>query len=68
MYTLDMENNKNMTNDWRKAGPKDLNTFKVINGRTYKGVAEAIQVGPDEFETQVRWHLAKLRDLRKRVL
>ena len=48
--------------DWRKAELKDLNTFRVIEGRLYKGVAEAITVGRGEYETQVRWHLATWKE------
>ena len=48
--------------DWRKATVSDLNTLKLINGKVYKGVAEAISVNGD-YETQVRWHQANWREV-----
>ena len=47
-----------MRNDWRKAEVSDLNTLKMIEGKVYKGVAEAMLID-GEYETQVRWHRAR---------
>ena len=51
-----------MRNDWRKAEVSDLNTLKMIDGKVYKGVAEAMLVN-GEYETQVRWHRANWREV-----
>ena len=67
MYNVYMMSNTNteattMRNDWRKAKVSDLNTFKMIDGKVYKGVAEAMLINGG-YETQVRWHRANWRDV-----
>ena len=67
MYNVSMMNKTNteaktMRNDWRKAEVSDLNTLKMIDGKVYKGVAEAMLVD-GEYETQVRWHRANWREV-----
>ena len=66
MYNVSMMSKTNteakMRNDWRKAEVSDLNTLKMIDGKVYKGVAEAMLVN-GEYETQVRWHRANWREV-----
>ena len=67
MYNVYMMSNTNteaktMRNDWRKAEVSELNTLKMIDGKVYRGVAEAMLVN-GEYETQVRWHRANWRDV-----
>ena len=67
MYNVYMMSNTNteaktMRNDWRKAEVSELNTLKMIDGKVYKGVAEAMLVN-GEYETQVRWHRANWREV-----
>ena len=67
MYHVYMMSNTNteaktMRNDWRKAEVSELNTLKMIDGKVYRGVAEAMLVN-GEYETQVRWHRANWRDV-----
>ena len=67
MYNVSMMSKTNteaktMRNDWRKAEVSELNTLKMIDGKVYKGVAEAMLVN-GEYETQVRWHRANWREV-----
>ena len=67
MYNVSMMSKTNteaktMRNDWRTAEVSDLNTLKMIDGKVYKGVAEAMLVN-GEYETQVRWHRANWREV-----
>jgi len=67
MYNVSMMSKTNteaktMRNDWRKAEVSELNTLKMIDGKVYRGVAEAMLVN-GEYETQVRWHRANWRDV-----
>ena len=55
MYNVYMMSNTNTE-------ASDLNTFKMIDGKVYKGVAEAMLINGG-YETQVRWHRANWRDV-----
>ena len=67
MYNVSMVGDSNteaktMRNGWRKAEVSELNTLKMIDGKVYRGVAEAMLVN-GEYETQVRWHRANWREV-----
>lgn len=38
---------------------------KLIDGTWYTAMVTAIKTGTDEYETQVRWYLAKWKDIAK---
>ena len=45
------------------AAVSDLGQTKLIDGTWYTATATAIKTGPDEYETQIRWYLAKWKDV-----
>ena len=51
--------------DFRDATGHKMGELAEINGNAYECIVEAMTVGPDEYETRLRWHRAKGRAARR---
>jgi hypothetical protein len=52
-----------MTN--RDATGNQPGDFKVEGNTVYVAFVMPVKVGPDEYETQLRWHIAPARELKR---
>lgn len=48
-----------------QASAQDIGKTKLIDGTWYTATVTAIKTGNDEYETQVRWYLAKWKEVAK---